>query len=54
VSEGDIDADQDVDEAEEAESAADHGARSLTPLPTTGRVVCAVEDRLGKLGEIRR
>jgi hypothetical protein len=54
VREGDVDPDQDVDEAEEAESAADHGARSFTPLPVTGRVVCAGEDRLGKLGEIRR
>jgi hypothetical protein len=52
--ERDVDPDQDVEEAEEAESAAKHGARSFTPLPVTGRVVCAGEDRLGKLGEIRR
>jgi hypothetical protein len=34
VGEGDVDPDQDVDEAEEAESAADH-ARSFTPLLKT-------------------
>jgi hypothetical protein len=48
IGEGDVDADQDIEEAEEAEPATEHDARSFVPPPEAGRVVCAAGDRLGK------
>jgi hypothetical protein len=49
IGEGHVDPDQDVDEAKEAESAANHGVRLLYyPPPEDWRVVCAGEVPLGK------